>query len=304
MQATMTDAELAVVRRAFARQVLAAVGVENARLEHAFAAVKREAFCGPGPWQIYRFGQVYRPTPSADPVYLYTDDLVGLVPERTLNNGQPSLHAHLINQANPRMGEHAVHVGTGGGYFTAVLAEMVGADGRVTGIEFDEGLARRSRDNLRERANVRIVHGDGASVPFDPADIIYVNAGATHPAAHWLDRLNDGGRLILPLTTNKAFGRVGTPPQQMIGQGAVLRITRQASEFHVKWISAVAIFPCEGVRDETCERLLAESLAKGGLQTVTRLCRRPARPDENAWLSAPEWCLVQEPQGPRPADCG
>ncbi len=37
---------------------------------------------------------------------------------------------------------------------------------------------------------------------FDLADVIYVNAGATRPADIWLDRLNDGGRLVLPLTTD------------------------------------------------------------------------------------------------------
>jgi protein-L-isoaspartate O-methyltransferase len=35
-----------------------------------------------------------------------------------------------------------------------------------------------------------------------PADVIYVNAGATRPADVWLDRLKEGGRLILPLTAD------------------------------------------------------------------------------------------------------
>jgi protein-L-isoaspartate O-methyltransferase len=35
--------------------------------------------------------------------------------------------------------------------------------------------------------------------------VIYVNAGAIHPADIWLDRLNDGGRLILPLTAQKTL---------------------------------------------------------------------------------------------------
>ena len=105
----MQEWELGIVRRAFAKQVLAAVGVDNPGLEDAFASVKREDFLGPGPWQIFRWGQAYRQTPSSDPVYLYTDDLVGLIPERRLNNGQPQLHAYLINLASPKPGEHVVH---------------------------------------------------------------------------------------------------------------------------------------------------------------------------------------------------
>ncbi|HEX6842446.1 MAG TPA: hypothetical protein VF113_12985 [Stellaceae bacterium] len=91
---TMTAEELAIVRRAYAKQVLAAARVRDERVEAAFAAVPREDFLGPGPWPIYRFWDAYVATPSADPVYLYTNDLVGILPARHLNNGQPSLHAH------------------------------------------------------------------------------------------------------------------------------------------------------------------------------------------------------------------
>jgi hypothetical protein len=38
-------------------------------------------------------GGGYRATPDPDPVYLCTDDVIGILPERKLNNGQPSLHA-------------------------------------------------------------------------------------------------------------------------------------------------------------------------------------------------------------------
>jgi len=288
----MTEAELAIVRRAFAMQVLGAVGVDNSRVEDAFAKVKREDFMGPGPWPIFRWGAAYRPTPSADPVYLYTDDLVGLIPERRLNNGQPQLHAHLINQANPGPGEHVVHIGTGTGYYTAVLAHMVGPKGRVTGIEFDPDLAARTRANFAHAPNVTIVEGDGASILFDPADVIYVNAGVTRPADNWLNLLKDGGRMILPLTTDKNFDQVGRAPHEMVSQGAVLRIERRGEDFFVKWISAVAIFPCAGARDAASEKALGEALARGRLNEVTRLYRHENVPAEDCWLKAPGWSLA------------
>ena len=40
----------------------------------------------------------------------------------------------------------------------------------------------------------------------EPADVIYVNAGTTRPADLWLDRLKEGGRLILPMTTSQDVG--------------------------------------------------------------------------------------------------
>lgn len=107
------DAELRVIRAAYAKQALAAASLSDDRLEEAFRVIRREDFLGPGPWPILRWLREYVPTPNADPVYLYTNDLVGILPERRINNGQPSLHAHLIHRASPAIGDHIVHVGTG-----------------------------------------------------------------------------------------------------------------------------------------------------------------------------------------------
>jgi protein-L-isoaspartate(D-aspartate) O-methyltransferase len=288
----MTEDELKIVRRAYAKQILAAVGVSDARVEDAFAGVRREDFLGPGPWQIFRWGIAYRPTPSADPVYLYTDDLVGIMPERRINNGQPQLHAHLINQALPAPGEHVVHVGTGTGYYTAIMAHMVGPKGRVTGIEFEPELAARARASFASWSNVEIIEGDGALVAFDMANVIYVNAGATKPASAWLDRLADNGRLILPLTTDKGFGDLGKKPSEMVSQGAVFRIARDGDDFYAKYVSSVAIFPCAGNRNEASERALAEALSKGRLNEVTRLYRHADVAEEDCWLRGDGWSLA------------
>jgi protein-L-isoaspartate(D-aspartate) O-methyltransferase len=282
--------ELSVIRRAYAKQVMAAARVSDERVEEAFAEVSREHFLGPGPWPILRFWSGYVPSPSDDPAYLYTDDLVGIAPERHINNGQPSLHAHLIFQAALRPGEHVVHIGAGVGYYTAIMAHLVGASGRATAIEFEPDLAARAKANFAGHANVAVIQGDGTSAPFDPADVIYVNAGATRPADIWLDRLKEGGRLILPLTTDKGFtGADATPIQR---SGAVFVITRKGQEFLARWVSAVAIYPCQGMRDEASERALAAAFEKGDWKRVTRLYRPGDLPDEQCWLRAPGWCLA------------
>ena len=74
--------------------------------------------------------------------------VVAILPERQINNGQPSLHAHLMHHASPAVGEHVVHIGTGTGYYTAVLAHLVGPSGRVTGIEYEPELAARAKTNF------------------------------------------------------------------------------------------------------------------------------------------------------------
>jgi protein-L-isoaspartate(D-aspartate) O-methyltransferase len=282
--------ELSIIRAAYAKQILAAARVDNARLDAAFGATRREDFLGPGPWPIFRWFRDYVLTPDADPVYLYTDDLVGILPERRINNGQPSLHAHLIHHASPAAGERVVHIGTGTGYFTAILAHLAGPSGRVTGIEYDPALAARAKANFARHPNVDIVEGDGAVVSFDDADVIYVNAGCTRPAKSWLDRLADGGRLILPMTSDQGFGAMS--PERMASAGAVFRIERRGHEYLASWISPVAIFPCAGGRDEVSERALADAFAKGGWQQITRLYRDQEIPAEQCWLCGSGWCLA------------
>jgi len=114
----------------------------------AFATVRREDYLGPGPWQFFRWPNTYVPSPDADPVYLYTNDLIGIAPERQLNNGQPSLHAALIAKAMPREGEHVVHVGTGAGYYTAILAHLV-VPRAASRVSSSKRISRR----VRERAS-------------------------------------------------------------------------------------------------------------------------------------------------------
>jgi protein-L-isoaspartate(D-aspartate) O-methyltransferase len=286
------ETELAAFRAQYARKILSIVGIDQPRLEAAFAAVRREDFVGAGPWSVFRGPKTYVTTPDADPARLYDDILVGLIPEREINNGQPSLHAYLLGLAAPAEGEHVVHVGAGAGYYSAVMAHMVGPAGRVTAIEFDPELAMRAKLNLRHQPNVEVVQGDGARVPFDPADVVYVNAGATRPADAWLDRLEDGGRLVLPLTTDKGFTL--SDEKTMATRGAVFLVTRRGEDFFAKWISPVAIFPCAGNRDEASERALAQAFAGGRAHDVTRLYRRDDIPAERCWLRAPSWSLTYD----------
>lgn len=279
------------VRRAYAMQVLAAADVKNEALEDAFATVRREDYLGKGPWDILRWGRGYVTTPSADPVYLYSNDLVAIDRDRNLNNGQPALHALLADRAGPRPGEHVVHIGAGVGYYTAILAELVGPSGQVTAVEYDPDLAARARANLEPLPQTIVEQGDGAKIDFEAADVIYVNAGTTHPAENWIEGLRDGGRLVLPLTTRRGFNAADdtTPIER---RGAVFRIQRNDDEFSAKWISPVAIFPCEGARDAQAEAALAAALDKGGWQEVTAFHYGATLPAaEDCWLRASGWCL-------------
>src|ERR1700735_3908448 len=148
-------------RKFFAELMTAIAGAPHSPLTAAFASTPRERYLGPGPWKVYN-GHGYTPTPTADPTLLYQDVVVALEEERGINNGQPSLHARCLAALEVREGESVVHVGAGVGYYTAILATLTSASGRVFAYEIGEGLARRAASNHAPLAHVTVAPRLGA----------------------------------------------------------------------------------------------------------------------------------------------
>jgi protein-L-isoaspartate(D-aspartate) O-methyltransferase len=171
------------------------------------------------------------------------------------------------------------------------MAYLAGPFGHVTGIELETDLAARAKSNLSAFPNVEVIEGDGTKVEFEPADIIYVNAGATRPCDIWLDRLKDGGRLVLPMTTDDGYG---SRSRRSRPRGAVFVITREGRDFAARWVSGVAIYPCAGLRDEKSEDALAKAFANGGWDRVTRLYRSDDIADDRCWLKGAGWALAYD----------
>lgn len=286
----MNEAELDIVRRAYAKQVAAIAGAaHDARIEEALANVRREDFLGPGPWRMFRLPDGYLETPDADPVHLYQDALFGIVPEKGLNNGQPSFVTMLIAIGRPAAGEHAVHVGAGVGYYTAVISRLVEASGRVTAIEHEPELAARAKTNLARFPNATVVQGDGSALALEPADVIYVNAGASRPAETWLDALKEGGRLVLPLTASFRM-----PNGVMMTAGAIFLIERRGSEYLAEWKAPTGIYPCAGARDDVSNAAVVAAFQKGGERNVKRLHRSDGVAEDRCWVRMPSWSLAYE----------
>ncbi|HTX51316.1 MAG TPA: methyltransferase domain-containing protein [Caulobacteraceae bacterium] len=285
----MTDTELQILRRAYARHVYFASRADDPRLEAAFAETPREAFMGAGPWRMPGIGFTYHPTPDDDPHWLYQDALVGLMPEKGLNNGQPSFLAFLIGLGRAKTGEHVVHIGAGVGYYTAIFARLVGETGRVTAIEYEPALAARAASNLAGYPQVRCLEGDGSKLPLDAADVILVNAGAARPLDLWLDTLKPGGRLILPLCVLSKLPD-GTP----MTRGGIFLIERDAAGFAAAYKSTTGIYPCFGASDPDSEASLTEAFRRGGMEKVRRLHRTDNVPPDARWVSGPGWALTYE----------
>ena len=182
------------LRRFYARLV---TGRARSALRTAFIRVPRERFLGKGPWKIVSGGG-YIETPSSDPTFIYQDVVVAISPGKHLNNGLPSLHAECLSALAPRPGESVIHIGGGTGYYSAILAELVGPTGLVNVFEIDSDLATAAKSNLADRPNVVIHSRSGIRRPLPCSDVIYVNAGATASPRVWLGALRPEGRLIFP----------------------------------------------------------------------------------------------------------
>lgn len=281
--------DVVAARERYAEELRALSHLLTEALVRAFGTVPREHFLGAGPWQILdTLPAGYRQTPDADPIHLYRDVPVGIEPGRFLNNGQPSFVALLLDALELRAGDHVTHVGCGTGYYTALIAEVVGPGGRVAAIDIDANLAARARENLSGYAQVEVICADGGTHDAGPADAIMVNAGASYPQPTWLDSLRVGGRLIVPLVRWPMTQQESSAS----GGGIVLKVTHNPHGYSARLLVTCMFFPCIGAIDAAADRCLGDALARmPEADSVRSLRREPHAPESECWLHGAGYCL-------------
>ena len=263
--------------------------LRSQRLVRALADVPREKFLSPGPWKIFNPPGIpeYQQTADDDPIHIYQDVLVALDPARQLNNGLPSFLCQWIDALDLVEGECVLHAGCGTGYYTALMAHVVGPSGRVIAIEFDRTLAERATRNLVGYPWVEVICGDATTYDAGPADGVLINAGATHPLPLWLDSLRPGARMVLPLTRSSA-----SPAP--IGLGVMIKIRRLNSMYEARVFSPVAIFLCAGASDAEADRRLGAALNEGGFAGIRSLRRDTHDRDESCGLHGEGYCFSRQ----------
>jgi protein-L-isoaspartate(D-aspartate) O-methyltransferase len=271
--------------RAFYAKLAASGGGELAGdIERAFEFVPREYFLGAGPWHAVSLPSGrYVQTPTDDPIHVYQNLVFALNREKGINNGEPTLHGQMLGALHPDPGNTVLHIGSGTGYYSAILAQLVTPSGKVIAYEIEPELARRAAVNLEPWDNVEVRSASGTESALPRADAIYVNAGATHPAANWLDALDDGGRLVLPLSGSGA-NRFG----------ASLLVTRRKSAFTAKPVGYCGFIDCVGATDPEQGASFTRAFRSGELWKAQSLVR-DAEPDQSAVLVGKGWWLSSAP---------
>lgn len=297
-ESAMHDPNLNGARRRYARKLRRKAHLHSKLLIRAFAETPREHYLGPPPWRLLT-PKGYRSPRKSHPRHLYDDVLLGVVPERFLNNGQPSGLAMWFDALNLKRNERVVHIGCGTGYYTAILANAVGPGGKVRAFEIDPELAPRAARNLAHLRQVEVIHGDGSALDPGPADAIFVNAGANYPAPTWLDAIPVKGRLMFPLISILKMRHPRVVPWRRYQPrfvsfgwgGMMLLITREMSHLSVQVVSSVRIFPCIGAIERQADERAASSLQRTDYDSITSLRRDSHAQGNSCWLHGEGFCF-------------
>ncbi|NYF97547.1 protein-L-isoaspartate O-methyltransferase family protein [Janibacter cremeus] len=148
-------------------------------------------------------------------------------------NSQPSTVAAMLRLLDVRPGQLVLDVGSGSGWTTALLADLVGPDGQVIGVERIPRLVQTSRTALagfdRPWAQVRRAEPDVLGVPgHAPFARILVSAEADELPEALLDQLAPDGVMVIPVAGEML---------RVVAQPAGRRVTRHGRYRFVPLIS-------------------------------------------------------------------
>jgi protein-L-isoaspartate(D-aspartate) O-methyltransferase len=161
-------------------------GISDQRVLQAMAEVPREAF-----------------VPDSERRRAYADSALPIGDGQTIS--QPWIVAAICQAMMLQGEERVLEVGTGSGYSAAVLARLAA---EVISIERQPELARIAAERLAELGfdNVEVIVGDGTRGCPEraPFDAIAVHATAPSPPETLLSELAPGGRLVVPISADRA----------------------------------------------------------------------------------------------------
>lgn len=197
------DQAAAEVRNAMVDKLLATNMITSPVVERAFRTVARHLFVAEGTSLEVAY--------NTDDSVAIKRDPAGVIISST---SAPFIQARMIEQAGLGSGMSVVEIGSGG-YNAALLAEVVGPDGRVASVDIDPEVTDRATallDATGYGSRVTVVRADAENLLpglDEPADAILVTVGAWDLAPAWLERLSDQGVIVVPLRMNGVTRSIG-----------------------------------------------------------------------------------------------
>jgi protein-L-isoaspartate(D-aspartate) O-methyltransferase len=177
------------IRRSRMVSQLASRGLKHRGVIEAMRAIPRERFV-----EDWLRGQAY------------SDGALPIGENQTIS--QPWIVARMTELLEPDGNGRVLEVGTGSGYHAAVLSRVFE---QVYSVERIAELSRRARGKVRElgfeNIHFKIFDGSYGWSEFAPYRAIVVTAGAPDLPAPLYDQLEEGGRLVLPISSGEAVQR-------------------------------------------------------------------------------------------------
>ncbi len=119
---------------------------------------------------------------------------------------QPLVVAFMLEQLSPKEGDKILDIGSGSGWTTTLLAEIVGSKGKVIAMEIIPELKKFGERNVAKynfikKEIVESICGDGSKgYPLEaPFDKILISATAQMLYPAWKEQLKIGGRIVTPI---------------------------------------------------------------------------------------------------------
>lgn len=116
---------------------------------------------------------------------------------------QPHTVAFMLELLEAKEGDRVLDVGSGSGWSTALLAHIIGSEGRVWGVEIVPALIEQGQDNISKynlkNAEIMPVEDTLGLPELAPFDRILVSAAAHEVPKELIDQLKIGGVMVIPV---------------------------------------------------------------------------------------------------------
>ncbi|WP_017569824.1 methyltransferase domain-containing protein [Nocardiopsis halotolerans] len=216
------------------RTRLAASLETDVRIREVFAKVPRHLFIPDQVWPGLVGPSLDRNTdPEGWADQVYTDAPVitqvnegcdGPANVPTSSSSAPSVMATMLEAAGVKPGHRVLEIGTGTGFNTALLCELVGTQGQVVTIEVDPSVLKRARRALEAAGYAPAtflsdgVDGHPSGAPFDS---VIATCALVRVPAEWMRQTRPGGVIVTPWAPGVTLPG-GMMAQLVVGAGANL----------------------------------------------------------------------------------